>query len=189
MSSNGFEDYYELLQISPGAEPETIQRVFRMLAQRYHPDNKVTGNEERFRAIHSAYRILSDPVTRAQYDLDYNAQRALRWKFFDQNLGVDSVEVEKHVRGGILTLLYRKRRAEASSPGMPMFDIESLIGRPREHLEFSLWFLREKKLVQRTDDNFFTITATGVEYVEEHFLESQTQKLLEAPRPRETSGS
>ena len=36
MSDSGFVDYYELLQISPNAEPETIQRVYKMLAQRYH---------------------------------------------------------------------------------------------------------------------------------------------------------
>ena len=42
-------DYYEVLQISSNAEPETIQRIFRMLAQRYHPDNKDTGDDRRFR--------------------------------------------------------------------------------------------------------------------------------------------
>ena len=51
MSSNEIEDYYELLQVSDVAEPETINRVYRMLAQRYHPDNRETGNESRFRAI------------------------------------------------------------------------------------------------------------------------------------------
>ena len=42
-------DYYELLQISPNAEPETIHRVYRLLAQRYHPDNRETGNAQKFR--------------------------------------------------------------------------------------------------------------------------------------------
>ena len=47
-------DYYELLQISPNAEPETIHRVYRLLAQRFHPDNKETGDARRFRTIHDA---------------------------------------------------------------------------------------------------------------------------------------
>ena len=38
-------DYYELLQISPNAEPETIHRVYRLLAQRFHPDNGQTGDD------------------------------------------------------------------------------------------------------------------------------------------------
>jgi hypothetical protein len=37
---------------------------------------------------------------------------------------------------------------------------------PREHLEFSLWFLREKKLVTRADNSRFEITCNGVEAVE-----------------------
>ena len=42
------DDYYELLQISPKAEPDTIHRVFRLLAQRFHPDNQETGSEAAF---------------------------------------------------------------------------------------------------------------------------------------------
>ena len=37
MEEKAFVDYYELMQISPNAEIETIQRVYRMLAARYHP--------------------------------------------------------------------------------------------------------------------------------------------------------
>jgi len=42
-------DFYERLQISASAEPETIHRVYRMLAQRFHPDNLESGDESRFR--------------------------------------------------------------------------------------------------------------------------------------------
>jgi DnaJ-class molecular chaperone len=48
-------------QVSDVAEPETINRVYRMLAQRYHPDNRETGNEARFRAITEAYTTLTRP--------------------------------------------------------------------------------------------------------------------------------
>jgi len=36
-------DFYEVLQLSPNADPDTVHRVFRVLAQRFHPDNKETG--------------------------------------------------------------------------------------------------------------------------------------------------
>jgi len=49
------------LQISPSAEPETVHRVYRLLAQRFHPDNKDSGNATRFRLVSEAYRVLSDP--------------------------------------------------------------------------------------------------------------------------------
>ena len=44
-------DCYEILQISPNADPDTIHRLFRLLAQRYHPDNQDTGDAARFRKL------------------------------------------------------------------------------------------------------------------------------------------
>jgi hypothetical protein len=41
------------------------------------------------------------------------------------------------------------------------------MGRPREHLEFTVWFLVQRKLVMRDDQSSLTITADGVDYVEE----------------------
>ena len=64
MEDTGFVDYYELLQISPNAEPETIHRVYKMLAQRYHPDNPETGDIDRFLLLNQAFETLSDPGLR-----------------------------------------------------------------------------------------------------------------------------
>ena len=79
MVTNGKPDYYEVLQVSDGAEPETINRIYRMLAQRYHPDNQETGNEARFREITEAYQILSQPEKRASYDATNQLRRKDRW--------------------------------------------------------------------------------------------------------------
>ena len=62
-------DYYETLEISPNANSETIERVFRYLAMRYHPDNQDTGDQLRFSQIMEAHDTLKDPVKRAQYDI------------------------------------------------------------------------------------------------------------------------
>ena len=40
-------NYYEFLQISPNAEPDTIHRVYRFLAARFHPDNPETGDADK----------------------------------------------------------------------------------------------------------------------------------------------
>ena len=61
-------DYYEFLQISPKAEPETIHRVYRFMAARFYPDNTSTGDPENFFLLSQAYKVLSDPERRAQYD-------------------------------------------------------------------------------------------------------------------------
>lgn len=61
-------DYYELLQLSPNAEPETIARVYRLLARRFHPHKRETGDLEMFLKLHRAYMVLGDPELRAEYD-------------------------------------------------------------------------------------------------------------------------
>src|ERR1700704_1879649 len=75
MPEDQTRDYYEDLQVSSSAEPETIHRVYRLLAQQYHPDNGESGNDARFRVIAEAYQVLSDPIRRAQYDVVHSAQR------------------------------------------------------------------------------------------------------------------
>jgi curved DNA-binding protein CbpA len=159
-------DYYEVLQISPNAEGETIQRVFRMLARRYHPDNPETGNDDRFRELHEAYTVLSDPVTRARYDVDYQATRAMRFKAFTSS-GGDGRDSERTLRHSVLSVLYAKRRSDPGHPGVSPLEVEQLVGRPREHLEFTFWFLKEKGFVVRTDESDYVITVSGVEYLEE----------------------
>ena len=62
----GAVDYYEFLQISPNADVDTIHRVYRFLAARFHPDNPASGDAERFRLLTTAYDVLSDRVRRAE---------------------------------------------------------------------------------------------------------------------------
>ncbi len=77
-------DCYEVMQLSPNADPYTISRVYRMLASRYHPDNTETGNSERFIRLTAAHQILSDPEKRAKFDVRYGEAVRLRGKIFDQ---------------------------------------------------------------------------------------------------------
>jgi curved DNA-binding protein CbpA len=74
MEAATFTDYYEILEISPNANSETIDRIFRFLAQRYHPDNHDTGNRLRFDEILQAHSALKDPVKRAQYDIQHTSR-------------------------------------------------------------------------------------------------------------------
>ena len=62
------KDYYEILGVSKTATDEEIKRAFRKLAKEYHPDNKQTGDEAKFKEVGEAYAILSDPAKRKQYD-------------------------------------------------------------------------------------------------------------------------
>ena len=71
LDSSMFVDYYEILEISPNANSDTIQRIFRHLAKRYHPDNPDTGDASRFSVILEAHETLKDPVSRARYDIEH----------------------------------------------------------------------------------------------------------------------
>ncbi len=62
-------DYYEVLNVSPGASEEEVRKAFRHLALEYHPDrNKSPDADVRFKEINEAYQVLSDPEKRAAYD-------------------------------------------------------------------------------------------------------------------------
>ena len=78
MEGSDFIDYYEILEISPDADSGAIERMFRYLAQRYHPDNRDTGDRPRFDVVSEAHNTLRDPVKRAQYDIQYKNQLCLR---------------------------------------------------------------------------------------------------------------
>ncbi|MBN8480095.1 MAG: DnaJ domain-containing protein [Xanthomonadales bacterium] len=64
------ESPYEILGVATQASAEDIKKAYRRLARKLHPDLNAgdKGGEERFKAVSAAYRLLSDPDTRARYD-------------------------------------------------------------------------------------------------------------------------
>jgi curved DNA-binding protein CbpA len=174
------QDYYEVLQVSASAELETIHRVYRLLAQRFHPDNRETGNASRFRLISDAYGVLSNPEERARYDILHQQQKQDRWKLVSTGGDAENdFEMEQSVRLTVLEVLYTKRRMEPREPAVFSLDLEGMIGRPREHLEFTIWFLGQKKFVSRDDNSRLIITAEGVEYLEANY-QAKTRLRLKA---------
>ena len=172
-------DYYEVLQISANAEQETIQRVYRLLAQRYHPDNQVTGDADRFRLVHEAYSVLINPQARADHDAMLKACRDSPWQpVGDGEWAEHDFDFEQNARLTMLEVLYTRRRMEPRNPGLYDMEMEQLLGVPREHLEFTIWFLIEKHLVRRAPDSSrLMITAEGVEYLESNLKQSARLRL------------
>ncbi|MEQ1948694.1 MAG: J domain-containing protein [Bryobacteraceae bacterium] len=164
---NTSADLYEILQLSRNADFDTIQRVFRIFAQRYHPDNQDTGNSEIFQRVIEAHLILSDPERRAAYDLQTQHQAANKFKLFDSWQDTQGTAGERRIRKGVLTILYRHRQLNPRLPEVSLIDIAEALGVPREHLEFSLWFLRESKYIRNADSGRLEITLAGVLSVEE----------------------
>jgi curved DNA-binding protein CbpA len=157
-------DYYELLQISPRADSDTIHRVYRYLASRFHPDNQRSGNAETFRLLTAAYDILSDPARRAEYDTHWEeTHNAPLSTYIDF---MDSIDGEANRRLAVLAVLYFRRRANPNAPEVSLSEIEKQMGFPRDYLDFTTWYLVKKRYVTRADNSDFTLTADGVDFVE-----------------------
>lgn len=78
------ENYYEILEVDVKASKEIIDKAFKVLAKRYHPDtqpeDKKAWAEEMFKKINEAYEVLSDEEARKNYDveLDYDKNSTMQ---------------------------------------------------------------------------------------------------------------
>lgn len=65
-------NYYKILEVDRNASPEVIEKAYKTLAKKYHPDlqesNMKQKAEEKLKLINEAYEILSNPDSRAKYD-------------------------------------------------------------------------------------------------------------------------
>jgi len=161
-----FVDYYELLQVSANADEDTIHRVFRHLAKKYHPDGAEHGNAEHFNRLVEAHRTLTNPETRAAYDVRHQEHWNRTWKVMSEAGEPGLPGDDSALRDRLLALLYVQRRRNMYQPGMGEMDLARLVGAPLEHLEFHLWYLKEKGWLQRLDTGMHAITAQGVDELE-----------------------
>lgn len=67
-------NHYELLNVAPTATVEEIEKAFRQLSVKYHPDrDKTPIGAAIFRQLGEAHKTLTDPAKRADYDARLNA--------------------------------------------------------------------------------------------------------------------
>lgn len=181
LSSYNATNHYEFLQISPHAEAETIHRVYRFLAARYHTDNPETGDPEKFLRLNRAFEVLSNPKRRAEYDAKLRSKQAQPSPVFESVDFLDGIEGEVNRRLAVLSLLYRRCRANVNDPRVSLLELETVMGFPREYLDFTTWYLRTKKYITREDNSDFALTALGVDYVESNYSKIPVlRKLLNA---------
>ena len=128
--TNNFVDYYDLLQLSPNAEEETIHRVFRHLAKKCHPDLEV-GDPERFRLLALAHETLSDQASRAAYDASNQEYWNKKWRVASEASDGSAFAEDQNTREKLLSLLYVQRRRDMRSPGLGEYEMARLLRIPR----------------------------------------------------------
>ena len=65
-----YKDYYKILGVDKQASQKDIQKAYRKLARKHHPDLNPGDKaaEEKFKEINEANEVLSDPEKRKRYD-------------------------------------------------------------------------------------------------------------------------
>ena len=72
------ETLYDILEVSRKASKEVIEKAYKTLAKKYHPDLQTAENKEiaekRMKEINEAYDVLSDEQKRKEYDEKLEAE-------------------------------------------------------------------------------------------------------------------
>jgi hypothetical protein len=183
VNGSSFVDYYDLMQISPNADEDTIQQMFRHLAKRWHPDRN--GNEpERFSLLVEAHKTLTNAEKRAAYDLRYQGFWDKKWHIAADASDGRSFLNDSEVRERLLSLYYVQRRSSMNDPGLGELEVARLMRVPDKLIEFHIWYLKEKGWIQRLENGKFALTAPGVDHVEESHLKLNEDRLLAADNTR-----
>ena len=159
-------NYYEFLQISPHADHDTIHRVYRFLAARYHPDNPTSGDVDKFNQLKAAYDVLSSPERRAEYDAKREHGTMQPVPMSTSIDFMDNLDGELNRRLGLLAVLYYRRRGNPYAPEVALAEVEAQMGFPRDYLDFTTWYLEKKGYITKADNSDFTLTVAGVDFVE-----------------------
>ncbi len=183
MNINTFISYYDVLELLPSASASAVDRQFRHLARLYHPDNQETGDRSRFDAIVEAHNTLKDRVRRTQYHEDNKAHLPPFLNFdWDEHLkpeaGEDAgtgvgeddrpfegvgIDRDVAIQNNLLILLYFRRRRNVNEPGIGAFELTQVSGCPAEHLDFHIWYLKQKGWIATGEDGLLAITIDGVD--------------------------
>ncbi len=180
MAAPEFSDHYETLEISPNASAATVDRVFRYLAKKHHPDTSTHNDPGMFTRLVEAYETLRDPQKRAAYDVAHENQNRVNSELVD---GANAASDDCLERYKLLSVLYAQRRRDFKKPGIGIGTLETLVPFPAEVLNFHLWYFREKGWIGREESGQFSITAGGVDYIESMNESSVSNKLRLEHRP------
>jgi curved DNA-binding protein CbpA len=167
-SAGKFQDHYIVLGVETNADSATIHAAYSKLAQKFHPDNPETGDQQKFESLNQAYEVLCDPELRISFDkvkgVDHEAGNP---KF----TGADffrALAMGAELRAAVLCILYDRRRVKSFKPSLPMRLLEGMLNIQGEGLNFALWYLKKRGFVVYDDKSAMEITVEGMDFLEQN---------------------
>jgi hypothetical protein len=183
-----FVNHYSVLDVDPKADLAAIEKAYRTRSAEFHPDNRSTGDAEKYQAVQTAYEVLSNPTTRADFDkltAPVSEDMAFPAEEFVAGLGADS---ERRIC--LLCILYHRLKYNPISPALPLRRITEIMLISDVELEFNVWYLKKKGLLTTDDKSRLLITVAGIDYVESVAPTYETiQPVLRDPAQGEQAGT
>tara|TARA_B100001057_G_scaffold425028_1_gene448164 strand:- start:26 stop:610 length:585 start_codon:yes stop_codon:yes gene_type:complete len=182
VNQDDFVDYYDLLKVNRDASPRTLEVAYHYYAKLYHPDSHETANVDSFAAVIEAYKILRDPEERAKYDEKHAAIVGVRDNafFLDDDMGISEGTAigDAEIHAKILRQLYKRRRECVSEAGIAGWLLQEALGCSDDELDFHVWYLTSKGLLNKTEQGTLAITIEGVDHVIATSQGAKAAKLL-----------
>jgi curved DNA-binding protein CbpA len=161
-----FQDHYSVLGIDPKADDDAILKAYTRLAEKYHPKNRETGNQEQFDAVALAYEVLSDGFLRQQFDQIKGVTAQSDEPKFSGLSFFDDLGRDVDLRAAVLCILYDRRRSKPQTPGLSVRNLEAMLDVTTDELFLALWYLKQRNLALSDDKSKLQITVEGIDFLE-----------------------
>jgi hypothetical protein len=102
----------------------------------------------------------------------------MQWQIFDQSSAADGRESDRRIFNGILSLLYIARRQDPHGGGLGAINLEKMLGVPSQHLEFPIWYMRQKGWIKVMDSGQYGITVEGIDKLSDRDIALREDRLL-----------
>ena len=120
------KNYYEILEVNKKASKEIIEKAYKVLVMKYHPDSQNGQvNEDKIKDINEAYKILSDDFLREQYDNELLKEQQKKYESNQEkqqmhkkskNKEERNVEASKYKVGSFMNLIQLTKEIVANRP-------------------------------------------------------------------------
>lgn len=121
-------NYYEILEVSEKASAEVIEKAYKALVKKYHPDLQPNENkheaENKIKVINEAYEILSDAAKKESYDKKLNASRINQQQSYNQNINSQANTVNPNSSNTKKSVTYHSNKNNTTTTPKGNFNQE-----------------------------------------------------------------